>query len=95
MTPVLKYSLTKSVHSSNLIQRTKVLIVGFDSHEIYFRNASRALNTSYIDNIIPCRTFLSRFAASENTFYINRQYMYIVFILQYQTAQKTTSSLSA
>jgi len=40
------------------------------------------------------RAFLSRFAASENTCYINRQCMYIVFILQYQTAQKTTSSLS-
>ena len=42
-----------------------------------------------------CRAFQTRFAASENTFYINRQYMYIVFILQYQTAQKTTASLSA
>jgi hypothetical protein len=41
------------------------------------------------------RAFLSRFAASGNTIYINRQYMYIVFILQYQTAPKTSVSLSA
>jgi hypothetical protein len=53
----------------------------------------RALETGRKANL--CRAFLSGFAASENTFYINRQYMYIVFILQYQTAQKTTSSLSA